>query len=595
MGLFSALERQLPVPAKRRLPFPILYGFDQRPPAKALSLLAAQHLVAAVPTLVYALIVAQLCGLSASSTQQMVAGTLVGMGISTALNAWGGRLGGGSFFINMPNFDFLFVAPTAVAIAGLSGLAGVALVAALTCFILRPALPRMRTLLPPPVVGAVICMSGISFTAPSMHNALGINAAMHIDPTSALISGATLSAIVALSVWGGKRFCTFAIFTGIALGDLLALLFDRIHLPYDLTSEPWLQAPHPVIPTLHLPVALIGCAVLVSLLGQIYNVGCSVMVDKQTDADWRRPDMQAASGVLMANGIADVIGSFVGGIGTCISDANLALASASKSFSRYIGFLVALFLMGLAFTPKLVIIMIALLPVPVQGALQIYAALFLFVGGIELATTYAPSSRTTFVLGTSVCFGLTALMMPALSADAPESLKVFLSNGYMITGVVAFTLNLIFRLGTRQSVMTALHTTEQSAADTIAGFLETYGGQWGVRRDVLQRAILASTEAAELVAASTGCVLLRIAAHFNEHSLDINLVHSGHQLNVDYEAADSLSTAEAFIKGEVSDSALDEVILSTGRVLLRHLADKVSSSPLAAADPEACVQLHFEH
>ncbi len=598
MTIFQWLAKRLPRPlSNTRRPLDIQFGFDDRPPARDLAVLLIQHLVTAVPTLAYILVVAQLCGLSPAATQVLLPGTLIGMAISTALNSWGGRLGGGAFFVNMPNFDFLFIAPAAIAAAGAAGLAGVTLVTALTCFLLRPAIPHMRTLLPPAVVGAVIVMAGISFTAPAMRNALGVveAGALHMDAISALISACTLITIVAISVWGGRRFSVFAVLSGIAVGDLIASYFHRISLPADLAARHWFGAPQPVVPTLHLPLTLILGAVLVSVLGQIYNIGCSVIMDKQSNADWRRPNMQAAGGVLMANGIGDIVGGLAGGIGTNICGANLALASASKSVSRYIGFLVAFFLFGLAFVPNVVTLIIVMLPVPVQGALQVYAALFLISGGIELVAARAASNRTTFLVGISLCCGLTVLMMPALSDAAPASVKLILSSGYLITGIVAFTLNLIFRLGTRQRAALALDPPCRSVTDRITGFLELQGGRWGVRRDVLQRAILATNEAAELIAADSERHLLGISMRCCEFNLDVELVYRGRVIDLSPGESDFAVTAESFMNGAADPVSLDRIMGGVGSAILKRLADKVSSVPMGTATEQACIQLYFEH
>ncbi len=447
-----------------------------------------QHLVTVVPSLGFALLVAQTCAMSAADTKNLIAGTLIAMGISTALNAWGGRLGAGGFFVNIPNFDFMFIGPAAIAAAGLAGLAGEALIAALTCFLLRPLLPRMRELLPSTVVGTVVCMTGITLTVPAVKTSLGVDAAMRADPVVACISLVSLATIVGISVWGARRFKILAVIAGLVVGNLLTVFTGRMSLPEDFSSQPLFGAPQLIMPTLDLPLATLIGAVLISILGQIYNLGCTVVMDKQTDADWRRPDMRSAGGVFTANGIGDMIASFMGGIGTCIGSSNLALASASKTVSRHIGLTMGLILVALAFLPKAVAFVTLMLPLPVQGALQLYTAVFMFVGGIELATSRAPSNRTTFILGISICAGIAVLIMPGIAEHAPPDVKLVLSNGYLVTGIVAFVLNLIFRVGTGRTAECRFDDMQRPVADVISGFLESQGGQWQVRRDVLQRA-----------------------------------------------------------------------------------------------------------
>ena len=156
MQLSAILKAKLPPTAPRRQSAALLFGADQRPPLPALILLTAQHLATLIPGFAYLLLIASLCGLSLTATQGLIAGTLLSMSLCIALNAWGGRLGAGGVFANWANFDFMFIAPAAVAVAGLQGLAGIALIAACTCFLLRPLLPLLRSLLPTTVVGAIV-------------------------------------------------------------------------------------------------------------------------------------------------------------------------------------------------------------------------------------------------------------------------------------------------------------------------------------------------------------------------------------------------------------------------------------------------------
>ncbi len=594
MQLSAILKVKLPPIAPRRQPAELVFGADQRPPLPALLLFTAQHLATLIPGFAYLLLIASLCGLSLTATQGLIAGTLLSMSLVSALNAWGGRLGAGGFFTNAVNFDFMFIAPAAVAVAGLQGLAGIALIAACTCFVLRPLLPLLRALLPPTVVGAIVSMSGLTLAAPAFHRALGVNAAMQIDGSTTLIAAVCLAVIVGVSVWGGRRFSMLAVVMGLLVGDALSFLLDRMPPLTTLSTVPWIGAPHFVMPTLQLPLTLIGATVLVSLLGQIYNVGCSVMMDKQTDADWRRPDMNRASRLITANGIADAVGSFMGGIGTLVSSPNLALTFASKAASRYIGLLLAPLLLALAFLPKAVTFALFLIPSPVQGAFQVYTAMFLFVGGTELFATRATSPRTRAIFGISICTGLIPFIMPALTDTAPNALKILLDSGYLITGIVALTLNLLFRLGTERTAEEPIPADAGAGTDLIKHYLEHHAGLWGVRRDVLQRAISAATEAAELIASTKGKRLLAIRGTFDEFNLDIEIIHSGSVIDLNTTDA-STARLEQFVSGSGDVDALDAIMWSHGKIVLTHLAEGVRSAALNTTDHRACIHLHFDH
>src|SRR5690606_34242870 len=94
---------RLPALPARRRPPDLVYAAGERPPAGALLLLGAQHAATAMAFIAYVLVAARMAGLDRVATQTMVAMTLLGMALCTALQAWGGRWGSGALLVHMPN------------------------------------------------------------------------------------------------------------------------------------------------------------------------------------------------------------------------------------------------------------------------------------------------------------------------------------------------------------------------------------------------------------------------------------------------------------------------------------------------------------
>ena len=129
-----------PTVVRRRSPL-LVYGADDRLPWGALLVLAAQHSATAIAFLSYVLVATRAAGLDVAGTQTMLAMTLIGMAICTALQAWGGRWGSGFLLSHVPNpFLISFVAATLTAF----GPGGMPLIALVYCVITFGLAPLIR-------------------------------------------------------------------------------------------------------------------------------------------------------------------------------------------------------------------------------------------------------------------------------------------------------------------------------------------------------------------------------------------------------------------------------------------------------------------
>jgi xanthine permease XanP len=119
-------------------------------------------------------------------------------------------------------------------------------------------------------------------------------------------------------------------------------------------------------------------------------------------------------------------------------------------------------------------------------------------------------------------------------------------------------------------------------------------GSSPVRRVVLRRSVDASLEAAEVIRRSGAGKILSIRASFDEYNLDIELLHSGHPLQLD---SATLSPAELdalmTIPGDGRD--LEVTMTRVSALVLEHLADRVLSQRVREKSATGCLRLHFDH
>ena len=598
LGIF----RLSPSPARRR-PADWVFGADDRVPGGALWLLAGQHAATAMAFITYVLATAQIAGLDRQGTQSMVAMALLGMALCTGLQAWGGRVGSGLLLVHMPNPFVITVVAALVVAHGPGGMAVATLIYGATALLVGPLVQRMRAFFPPTVAGTVVCIGGLGLVEPAMRHALGVDVQWAINPVSVVIASATLGCIVLLSVWGGRRTRLLGLLAGIVIGVVVAAATGELRGLEALGGTPVLALPHWYAPVLQIEPAMVLAMVLIAVLSQLDMLGSVIILDKMEDTDWKRANLQAVGGGIKANGVGDMAAALLGAFPSCVCSANIALAHATRSSARAIGLATALLLALVAFLPQATLAL-TLIPAPVLGAVELYAAGFLMVSGIELIASRAMDSRGIFTVGLSLSAGLTVMLMPELVKTAPQGLQFLLGSSLVVAGVLVVVLNMLFRLGTAQRAERSLDAASASVPTDITAFVERQGAAWGARRAVVQRAAQAALEGAEAIAAAGGRTLVGIRGSFDEFNLDIELLHRGPVLewgSAAVAAPPVLSLDTLLEGGEHGDedggaasAALDAALRQVSGVLLRHLADRVASAAGTGAAPST-LRLHFDH
>jgi xanthine permease XanP len=352
-------------------------------------------------------------------------------------------------------------------------------------------------------------------------------------------------------------------------------------------ATPLVEFPHLPAPVLDVSPGMLAVIVMVTLLAQLDTFASVIIIDKMDDADWRRADMRMIARGIQANGIGNIVSGMIGGMPSGPSTANIGLCHATGATSRYIGILAALLIACVALLPRATLA-ITLIPTPVIGAINIYAAAFLIVSGLELAASRSLDDRGVFMIGISLTIGIGVMLMPELTTNVPASLHYIIGSGFVMAGLTAVVLNLLFRIGRSMRAQRTLDAATADINTAIIEFIEAQGGVWSVRRDIAHRAALAALEAAELITAMDGQRRpTAILARFDEYNLDIELLHDGTPLMLDRtQPPDPAHLLDA------DDGVLDIALAKVSGILLHGIADRVRSGKRPDC---AYVLLHFDH
>jgi hypothetical protein len=180
------------------------------------------------------------------------------------------------------------------------------------------------------------------------------------------------------------------------------------------------------------------------------------------------------------------------------------------------------------------------------------------------------------------------MLVPDLTLELPKDLKPILGSGLMLGAITAIGLTVFFRIGIsrRGEVELAGAHSGQEATN----FLEDCGASWGARRDVVARAGVAIGEALEALYGAglvEGPITLR--ASFDEYKLLLDLDYPGSAISF---AADQQIDLEALLEDDDEDAALDAAMSGMSGNLIKHMADRVTSSETAG---RALLRLLFNH
>lgn len=591
MAILARLK--LPAAPSTKRPADLAYAAADKPPVLALTGLAIQHAATALALIAYVLATAQISGLDGEATRGMVTATILGMAMATFLQSWGGRWGSGTLLVHIPDPILVVIAGMVAAQYGIGGLVMVGLVNGAVAMGAGYIVPRLRAVLPPTVAGVVICVAGLSLISPALTHTSGLDAAGALDPAAALIGGTTLAVIMCLSIWGSRRLKLFALLMGLLTGVVLAAVLGRLHGLDALSAAPVFALPRPPAPVFNIDPGILAAITLLALMTQLDTFGSVVLMQKMNDADWRRADMRMVGNGIRATGLANFLAAWLGAYPTATSSANIALSHISRSTSRWIGIAAAALLAMLAFLPQ-VSLALTLIPTSVIGAVEIYAAAYLIVSGVELIASRALDSRGIFMVGLAFVAGLGVIFLPGLAQFAPNGVQFLAKNGIIVAGLTAILLNLAFRLGTSQRVSLSLATGAGAPplSEQITQFVESQGAAWSARRDAVRRAAQAALEATEAIqAAGHGRVLLEIRGSFDEFNLDFELVHKGAPLKLDAHRPSSPANL-LDMDDDGFDQALEDALAGVSHTLLKRLADRLSSG---ARGEHAWLRLHFDH
>jgi xanthine permease XanP len=500
------------------------------PPIARLIPLGFQFTVYISVTLVYIVLIAREGGVRDSVTASAISMGMIAIGIATILQSlWKGPVGSGYFAA--PVFSAVYLGPSVLAVkaGGLPAVFAMTIFAGAVEVLMSVLLRRLKPVFPPAVSGFIVLVIGIELGLVALDNFLDIKGLGKPLYSSNLAAGVvTLAIIMGFSVWlkGIMRLlCSlFGIAAGFVIGVFLGIIPPTA---VDLFKGSSLfSLPDPSYISYSFELSLVPAFLTAGIAASLRTIGVITTAEKINDSDWRRPDYGPIKRGMLADGLGCMLGGFMGSPGMNATPGIVGISLAVGSTSRYMAIPTGLFLVVLAFFPKVSAVFL-MLPLSVVGASLMVSAAFMISGGVEIMTARNLDSRMTYVVGVSLLLGIGRKVFPGYFDSFPEWLRIMTDTTLSLALVSSIALVLVFRLGIKKRDIFVFDKLCSSCGE-LTQVLKSHEKEWRLDDDLIKHAV-DSTD--QVIAHLTEAKLLKgpvkIEAGYDEVDLEITIEYKG--------------------------------------------------------------------
>lgn len=406
--------------------------------------LAMQHVVAMIVGCVTpAIILAGVTGLEASEQIILIQSALLISGIATLLQLFplGRFCGSGLPVIMGASFAYIPLLISLGSRFDLPTIFGAQLVGGLAAVAVGLFYKKLTRLFPPLVTGTVVFTIGLSLYPTAVnYMAGGVGAEDFGSPRNWLVAVVTL-AIVLFFNYFTRGICKLAsILMGMIFGYALALVMGMVSFE-NVNAAGWFQFTMPMHFGMKFELTSIISMLIMYIVSSVEAIG-----DFTSTAGGgldREPEEREMCGGIIGNGIASIIGAFMGGLPTATFSQNVGIVIMTKVVNRCVLGLAALIILAAGFIPKFASLLTTI-PSSVLGGATVSVFAMIAMTGIKLITKEKLTARNTSVVGLAVALGIGVIQANGCLALFPDWARtIFGESAVVIATITAVTLNLI--------------------------------------------------------------------------------------------------------------------------------------------------------
>ena len=510
-------------------PANLIYGVEDVPPISVRWFSAIQQVAITSIYLIYPLIVVQQAGLDVATTISILQIGCIVLGLATLLQALpsgpvGGRLLAPSSFTGL----YLASSLAAVKSGGMPLVWGMTIVAGLCEMFLSTVWRRLRAFVPPESAGLIVFFIGSIIAIAACHMLLGEGQTGRASGNEWLIAGSSLALMVATHVWSKTRLKIYCVVIGMLFGFLMSISSGIVTYAdlRPILALPLISIPSPSHVSWAFDWSLVVPFAITGLAAAMSTTAVLTTYQKAVDAEWVRPRMSSIGRGVLADGISTTFSGLLGAYGVTVSNANAGLVAATGVASRRIAFAMAATLVLVAVQPRLLGIL-TLMPRPVMAAAMLFISAFIMISGIQIITLRVLDGRRTLVIGMGLTTFFGATVYQSAFAGAPQWAQPIVATPLVLATLVTLGLNLMFRIGIKRRVSTAIEASAPALRDVTA-FIERSAGAWGARRDVATRLEFAVQQTLEAIIAYCGAKgTITINLSFDEFVIVADIIYDG--------------------------------------------------------------------
>jgi len=420
----------------------LLFQVDDRPPLITTTLLAAQHMLAALGGIIAVpLVVGAVLKLPADQIVALINAALLGSGLVTIIQCKGvGPIG-----IRLPcvmGTSFAFVG-AAISIGlehGVPGILGSSLAGSVVMIVGSCFMPQIRKLFPHAVTAVVVTMIGLSLVPVAIDWAAGGkgSGAHYGDPINLGIALFVLVTVIALVQYGKGIFSAAAVVLGMFVGYLVCLGLGLIDFS-SVQKAAVFALPQPIQYGMTFPISGIVAMGVAYVVTMVETTGTFMALGSATNTKMRGKTL--ARGVL-CDGVGSACVAMLGSPPVSTFAQNVGVISLTGVASRHVVALTGVMLVLAGLFPVLGAVVVTI-PQPVLGGAGLMMFAMIIAAGVQMLSNVEHNKRTGLIIAVSIGCGLAVSVRPELLVKLPAFVQEIFGSGISTAAIVAVALNLI--------------------------------------------------------------------------------------------------------------------------------------------------------
>ena len=326
---------------------------------------------------------------------------------------------------------------------GIGAIYGSIIAAGIFIVLIATVFSKVEKLFPPLVTGTVITVIGLTLIPVAVQKMGGGNLKTEEfgSPIHLILAFITILLIIVVQVWGKGFVKSIAVLVGLVGGTILAIFLGEVDLA-PVAQATWFHFPQPFYfgkPTFD--VSSIILMIIISIVSMVESTGVYFALGDIVGKKIGKKELEKG---YRAEGVAVILGGIFNTFPYTGFSQNVGLVQLSGIKTRRPIYFSAFFLIALGLLPKVGAVA-QIIPESVLGGGMLVMFGMVAVQGMRmLSKVDFDNDKNLLIIAISIGFGLGFNSFPELFNQFPEIIRMFTSNGIVMSSLTAIVLNLLF-------------------------------------------------------------------------------------------------------------------------------------------------------